>query len=130
MVTKGRKLTDKNTSFQKGERLVKAKRTFKMAISVVLDSDYCFKKMKREDLLKLDYFIKETVGKNLTISEVDSMFLRTKGQVKSKERVKGILRDIVHYGKDESPFRIHGFYNDEGYFVIYQIDANHAKHKG
>ena len=109
MGTRGRKLTDKNTSSKKGERLVKADLKFKMAISITLDNNYCFKQMRKSGLQKLDQFIKETVGKHLTISKVDDLFLRTKGPVKSKETIEGISRDVVHYGKDRSPFRIHGF---------------------
>ena len=129
MVTRGRRLTNKNKSSQKGEKLVKSDFEFKMAISTTLDNNYSFKQMNKKDLQKLDQFIKETVGKHLTISKVDELFLRTKGPVKSKEKIDGMQRDVVHYGKDRTPFRIHGFYNDDGYFVIYQIDTNHKKHK-
>jgi hypothetical protein len=64
----------------------------------------------------------------MTISEVDKAFLRTKGPVEKKE-VYGKTRTIQHYEKKRTPFRIHGYFNSESYFVIYQIDPEHKKHK-
>ncbi|WP_422059047.1 MAG6450 family protein, partial [Staphylococcus gallinarum] len=35
----------------------------------------------------------------------------------------------LHYGKDRKQFRIHGFYDDKGYFNILRLDLNHKYHK-
>ncbi len=123
-------LTNESTISQRGIPLVRTQnKRFRLTISINLDKNYCFQKLNKEDLKQLDNFISETVGKDLSISEVDTLFLRNKGPVKTSETIKGKKRDVVHYGKDKKAFRIHGFYNDDGYFVIYQIDAKHKKHK-
>lgn len=108
-------------------RLDKPKLPFKIAIDDCLENGYSFGKIKRQGLKDFDKFIKETIGKNLTISQVDESFLRIKGPVKSKEKIHGIEREVVHYGKDRKPFRMHGYYNENGYFVLTHIDPEHKK---
>ncbi|WP_376699899.1 MAG6450 family protein [Listeria innocua] len=56
------------------------------------------------------------------------MFLRTKGP-KETAFIKGEKRTINYYGKNMNPFRIHGYYSSNGYFVITKIDPNHDVHK-
>lgn len=126
-----KKLTNLNGSnkIARGSVLDKQSFYFKFGIEVPLNSKYNFSKLNKSGLKALDNFIKETVGKRLTISEVDKLFLRTKGPVKSIENVYGNKQEIVHYGKSNKPFRIHGYYNDDGYFIMYQIDPKHQKHK-
>ena len=45
------------------------------------------------------------------------------------QKIGGIEREVVHYGKDRNPFRVHGYFNNDGYFVIYKIDPSHNVHK-
>lgn len=111
-----------------GSRLDKPKVLFKLCIDDCLENGYSFQKMNRAGLKDLDDFINQTIGKNLTISQVDKMFLRTKGSVKVTEKIKGIKRDILHYGKNRKTFRVHGYYNENGYFVLTQIDPKHRKY--
>ena len=126
----GRKLTDKTTHDEPpAVRLTKPKVSFKIALESKIDKGYCFSKLKEKHLKDFQNFLDQTVYKNLTISEVDKLFLRTKGKVKSVQKICGVKRDVVHYGKDKKPFRIHGYYNDDGYFVIYKIDPSHSVHK-
>lgn len=127
---KGSILTDAKTKV-KGQPLARVtSNEFKMSLSLSLHHDYCFKGLKKEGLRKLDQFISETVDKGLTITQVDKLFLRNKGSIKSRETIKGVGRDIIHYGKDRDSFRVHGFYDDNGYFVLYKIDPSHKVHKG
>ena len=79
----------------------------------------------------LHSFMENTIGKNLTISEVEKLFLRTKGDVFSNEVINGLERKIIHFGKDRHSFRIHGYYNEKNnfYFVICKIDPNHKVNK-
>ncbi|EHJ4943328.1 TPA_asm: hypothetical protein GI736_01540 [Listeria monocytogenes] len=100
---------------------------FKLSLEVCLDNKYCFSKLKAEHLRILDNFLAETVGKNLTVSEAERLFLRTRGP-KETACFQGETRTIYHYGKDKKSFRIHG-YNNNGYFVITKIDPNHKVHK-
>lgn len=102
---------------------------FIITIALELHSKYNFSCMSKNGLKDLDKFIEETVGKRLTISEVDKLFLRTKGQIKYSEKIDGIEREVIHYGKNRKPFRIFGFYNEVGHFVVYRIDCNHNFHK-
>lgn len=104
---------------------------FKMCIQESLDNNYCFKCMDKASLRALDSFITETVDKRLSITEVDSLFLRTKGHGQNYEEItiNGITRQVFHYGKNRNPFRIFGYYNEEGYLVIYRIDPKHKTHK-
>ena len=67
--------------------------------------------------------------KQLSISTVDKLYLRMKGTVREKAEINGINRDIVHYGFDRSLFRLHGYFNELNYFVIYKIDPKHKVHK-
>ncbi|EAD5716086.1 TPA: MAG6450 family protein [Listeria innocua] len=101
---------------------------FKFSLEVCLDNNYCFAKLKSENLRMLDRFLSETVGKDLTVSEAEKLFLRTKGP-KETAFIKGEKRTINHYGKNMNPFRIHGYYSSNGYFVITKIDPNHDVHK-
>ncbi len=94
---------------------------FKIAICEQLDNNFCFKHLKSGDLKAFHSFIDETVGKQLTISEVDKLFLRTRGSV--KQEVNG--KEVIHYGKDRKPFRVFGYYNSDSYFVITRIDPKH-----
>lgn len=122
------KLTDLNDEHTaKGTKLTNLKaQTFKLAIGVELEPKYCFDTKKPKDLTKeLHNFLKETVYKGLTITQVDKLFLRKKGPV--KETNNGV--EIFHYGKDQKPFRIHGFYDNKGYFNIVRLDLNHKYHK-
>ncbi|MGV8957632.1 MAG6450 family protein [Lactococcus lactis] len=104
-------------------------KSFKFALTGSLDNEFCFKKLKPNHIKEFHKFIDEILSKRLTISQVDKLFLRTKGKVIEKEQIFGKERDILHYGKNNSSFRIHGYLNDDGYFVICKIDPNHKVHK-
>jgi hypothetical protein len=128
------KLTDINKSSaneSNGRKLTNRKdKKFKFAITGSLDNGFCFKKLKQNEIAEFHKFIDNILSKQLTITEVDKIFLRTKGEIISKEDVFGKKRDIQHYGKDNTKFRIHGYFNNDDYFVIYQIDPKHKKHNG
>lgn len=104
-------------------------KSFKFALTGSLDNEFCFKKLKPNHIKEFHKFIEEILSKRLTISQVDKLFLRTKGKVIEKAYIFGKERDIIHYGKNNSSFRIHGYLNDDGYFVICKIDPNHRVHK-
>ena len=117
----------KRVSSKQGARLTNSKNEtpFKIAICEQLDNNFCFKNLTSADIKSLHRFIDDTVGRSLTISKVDNLFLRTKGAV--KQNING--RDVVHYGKNKSPFRIFGYYNQDGYFNITRIDPKHKTNK-
>lgn len=96
---------------------------FKIAIDHKLDRRYSFKKLGSSGLKQFSNFLTETVGKELTITKVDNLFLRNRGP-KAIERVKDQEREIVHYGKDRKAFRVFGYYEND-YFVIHRIDPKH-----
>lgn len=114
-----------------GSFLDRKQMSFKFCIQECLDRDFCFTNLSKGNLRSFENFIKETVEKNLSITEVDKLFLRTQGHGSKycEETIKGIKRQIFHYGKDRNPFRIHGYFNEDGYFVIHKIDPNHKVHR-
>ncbi|MBS7203040.1 MAG: hypothetical protein KH029_02575 [Haemophilus parainfluenzae] len=128
------KLTDKTDKGNSEPSLLLTNRNsilFRMSIEHSLENGYDFKKLNSNSLKDLHTFIENTIGKNLTISEVEQLFLRTKGDVFSNEVINGLKRKIIHFGKDRNSFRIHGYYNEQNnfYFVICKIDPNHKVNK-
>lgn len=120
------KLTNKNKNESKANKLTRVQNIeFKIAIAHSLENRYCFKDLKREGLIAFNAFIEATVGRKLTISQVDKLFLRKRGDVKQTLSVQGVQKEVVHYGKDRTSFRIFGYYNSDGYFVLTHIDQNH-----
>ena len=103
------------------------KSPFKISIENQLDNKYCFKDLKASDIKEFHTFIEETVGKGLTISEVETLFKRKKGEVE-KIDVCGQVYELVHLGKKRTTFRVFGIF-DEGYFVLKRIDPKHKTHK-
>lgn len=103
--------------------------TFKIALEDYMHGNFNFSKMDSSGRKNLQTFLDKTVYKQLSISTVDKLFLRMKGTVREKAEINGIDRDIVHYGFDRSPFRLHGYFNELNYFVIYKIDPKHKVHK-
>lgn len=112
-----------------GTKLDKNQLKFKIALTGNLFNNYGFKDLKPEAIRAFHKFIDETVGKKLTITNAESKLLRTKGKPSYKELVNGKKRDIVHFGQGNTPFRVFGYYNDDGYFVICRIDPSHKFHK-
>lgn len=128
------KLTKDVTAKPKPTQLTSDSRSnvlFKYCIASALPKHFCFSALKKGDGFRLmDKFLGDTVDKNLTISQMETLYLRTKGVVKTKEIINGIERDVMHFGRDNTTFRIHGYYNEDSYFVITKIDPNHKVHKG
>lgn len=111
--------------FNKSPLINEKKHLFKIAICEPLDNGYCFKKLCKNSSKELQNFIDETIGKSLTVTKVDKLYLRKKGEV--KREING--RELIHYGKDRKKFRIFGYYNNDGYFVVVRIDPNHRTDK-
>lgn len=123
-------LTARNEGKSTGSQLTrKAQFPFKVAIDYSLDNKFCFKDLKPLGIKSFHNFIESTVGEGLTISEVDDLYLRKKGKPTDKTKVHGEVRDVMHYGKDRKKFRVFGYYNQSGYFVLSRIDQNHDTHK-
>lgn len=121
-------LTNKNFATGQPSKLTtnnNIDRIFKISICEQLDNNYCFKDLSKEALKSFHTFIDDTVGQKLTISVVEKMYLRTKGG--AKQLVNG--RELIHFGKDKKPFRIFGYYNNDGYFSITRIDPKHKTNK-
>ncbi|WP_164505032.1 MAG6450 family protein [Companilactobacillus hulinensis] len=99
-----------------------------MAITRSLDNGYQFKNMKQKGIKDFDRFVNETVGKGLTISQTNKLFLRAQGP-SEHILLDGEVRKILHYGKDRTTFRIFGYYDDKDYFCIHRVDPNHTVHR-
>lgn len=124
-------LTDKtSTDASSVKSLTSDKRSsvlFKVAVTEVLQSPYTFGKLKPQDIKGFSQFLKKTVGKNLTISQVEKEFLRTDGPhgAKNNEIINGIEQNVYHFSNGERDFRIHGYYNLDSYFCLCRIDPHH-----
>jgi len=92
---------------------------FKLCFQKSLDNQFNFKRMKQSGIKDLHDFIENTIGKGLSISDVDRLYLRKRGLGSSDE---------VHYGKDRHSFRVHGQFL-ESHFVVSKIDCNHNVNK-
>lgn len=125
-------LTDKtNTdSDQNVHALTSDNRTsvrFKLAITDVLQNPYTFGEMKGREVKEFSVSLKKTVGRNMTISEVEHSFLRMAGPsgAKNIEKINGEEQTTFHFDNGKRDFRVHGYYNEDGYFCIIRIDPHH-----
>ena len=122
------KLLQDNISTVKGSRLTKEDTKFRIAFEVKLANGFEIKDMEMKHNAEFHNFISETVYKELTISEVDKLFLRKQG-LGSAPPVKYGDIELIHYGKDMKPFRLFGYYNKDGYFVVCRIDGKHKTNR-
>lgn len=123
------KLSNNKPVREGGGYLDRRTATFKIALEDYMHGSFNFGKMDSSGRKDLQTFLDKTVYKQLSISTVDKLYLRMKGTVREKAEINGISRDIVHYGFDHSPFRLHGYFNGLDYFVIYKIDPKHKVHR-
>ena len=120
------KILQHNTSKTKGTRLSKDEVKFKIVFEVKLDNGFEIKDMKQQHTQDFHKFLSDTIYKNLTISQVETLFLRKQGDAPA---VKSHNEELLHFGKSSKPFRIFGYYNSDGYFVICRIDGAHETNK-
>ncbi|MFB9769787.1 MAG6450 family protein [Lactiplantibacillus modestisalitolerans] len=122
-------LTNKNIANTSSNKVLTSKSTvmFKIALTDALISPYTFKKAKTEGAKGFGEFISKTVGRHLTITEVEKLFLRTDGPhgAKNKEVIGGVEREVFHFDNGSRQFRVHGYYNEQNYFCLCRIDPNH-----
>ena len=123
---KGFLLIDDVPQKTNGTKFIKETAKFKLSFEEKLDNGYELKDLKHNQPEEFHRFVAETVYKGLTISKVDELFLRKSGDA---PRIKRGDNDLLHYGKAGNPFRLFGYYNTDGYFVVCRIDAGHNTHK-
>lgn len=118
-----RELTKNNSAHSsKGTLLTTSKDiAFQILISRQLDNKFAFKDLNPEGIKALHSFIDDTIGKKLTITEVDKLYLRKKGGI--IQIING--EEVMHYGKNGNKFRVFGYYNSQNYFNITRIDPKH-----
>ncbi|MFC6179817.1 MAG6450 family protein [Lactiplantibacillus daowaiensis] len=100
---------------------------FKLAIETTLDHNFDFKHLKTQDSRQFNLFITKTVGRELSVTAVKPLFLRTGGPrgAKNIELINGVPCSVMHFSDGTRDFRIHGYYNMQGYLVVVRIDAHH-----
>ena len=101
---------------------------FKVAFAEKLENKFEIKDMTERHVKEFHRFISETVYKKLTISQVEALYLRKEG-LSNAPKISYNDKEIVHFGKDRNPFRLFGYYSQNGYFVVCRIDGNHKTHK-
>lgn len=110
----------------KGQRLARYDLKFIIAFADKLDKGYEVKDLSERGCKEFQSFLSDTVYKGLTISQVESLYRRRDdNNLNDEEDGKA----IIHFGKDRKPFRIFGYYNSDGYFIITRLDQNHKTHK-
>lgn len=87
-------------------RLARNIKHFKFAIVGSLDKSYNFKSLKPSSLTSFHTFVDKIVSRQMTITDVENEYLRTKGNTHETTNVYGKDRDIYHIGQDNTPFRI------------------------
>ena len=107
-----------------GVKLSPTSRPFRIVFEVKLDKGYELKDMTPKHIAEFHRFLCDTVYKGLTLSEVDKLYLRKAG-LSEAPVVMSNGRELMHYGKARNPFRIFGYYNADGYFVVCCIDGAH-----
>ena len=123
-----KKLPREKVPPSEGPKLPVQERQFKLVIEVKLDNGYEVQDMTLRHIEEFHKFIKDTVYKGLTISEVDKLYLRKEG-LSNAPVVMSNGHELIHYGKARNSFRIFGYYNVDGYFVICRIDGSHMTNK-
>lgn len=118
------KLTNVQSS-GKGRKLYHDECLFKIAITEKMDNGFEIKDLSANGCKAFQELINDTVYKGLTISVVDQLY-RRKDDKSMNDEEDG--KKIIHYGKDSKPFRLFGYYDKEGYFVITRIDPSHKTH--
>ncbi len=117
----------KNEDISDGSKLRVQQMPFRICFDHCLDNGYEIGNMTQQHITELHRFLKETVYKGLTVSQVDGQYLRKQGL--SAPSIKYGDYTLIHYGKDRNSFRLFGYYNDDGYFAICRIDGNHQTNK-
>ena len=117
-----------NTQKAAGSVLRTQQLPFRICFDVALANGYEVKDMTARHVSEFHRFLSDTVYKNLTVSEVDKLFLRKRGMADAPP-VKYGDTELIHYGKDRSTFRIFGYYNKDGYFSICRIDGDHKSNR-
>ncbi|WP_434520380.1 MAG6450 family protein [Pediococcus sp. M21F004] len=100
---------------------------FKLVIDHTLENGYTFKKLSPAGLKNFSKFLIDTVGKGLSITETEKLYLRTDGPngAKNEEKINSVLRTTYHFGNGgHNEFRIHGYYENDC-FVVHRIDPKH-----
>ena len=112
----------------KAPKIARTHLFFKIAFEVKLDNGFELKDMREKHIQDFHRFLSDTVYKGLTISQVDKLFLRKQGLSNAPSIISN-GKELLHYGKAANPFRIFGYYNSDGYFVICRIDGAHETNK-
>lgn len=102
---------------------------FKIALDHILCNNYQFKDLNKKGIREFSKFLLNTIGKNLTMTDVENTYMRTHKKPLEKEMINGEMQNVIHLGKDRTAFRIFGYYNTDDYFCIHRIDPNHQFYK-
>jgi len=119
--------TPKHTSVTALTTKARRQLPFKLILEAQLDRHFSFKQLKTQDSRQFDLFLTKTIGRGLTITETETLFLRTMGPhgAKHVEQYNDVDQDVIHFSNGTRDFRVHGYYNHLGYFVLVRIDPHH-----
>ena len=118
----------RNRNIDERIKLTNPQRPFRISFEVKLDNGFELKDMTQKHIQEFHNFLRDTVYKGLTNSQVDKLFLRKKGLSDAPPTISH-GKELIHYGKSGNPFRIFGYYNQDGYFVICRVDGAHQTNK-
>lgn len=104
----------------------KAVAVFRVAFAGEVKKGYDFSDCSKDDWHILGKFLDDFVGK--PISEVDLARKRNPDRaMKTSDPLSGTDKQIEHY-QIQGCRRLHGYYNQYGYFTVTAIDPNHTIH--
>lgn len=89
---------------------------------------YRFEDCSKEDWHKLGEWLNRWVGKTIQELRGSKSARNTDSTQKSVDPYDNKLKTEQHYGFNGKK-RVHGYYNQQGYFTITKIDPNHKVHK-
>lgn len=120
------KLINTDSSRLKGQKLSLKSVPFKIGIAGKLDNGFEIKDLEQSGIKDFHSFVKDTVYNKLTISQVEERFRRSDDKSMDDE-AEG--KHIIHFGKAGTSFRLFGYYDPSGLFVLTRIDSKHKTHK-
>ena len=95
-----------------------------MCFGLKLENNYTFKKFKPENLKEFQKILDDST--ELDIDEFENRYIRPTDKTDIFYFNDNDFQ-IIHFGKNGSKFRIHGFYAN-GLFHVIRLDPNHQFH--
>lgn len=128
---KNKKLVNINESNNKKIKLTSDEHSnpiFKVLFAGEAENGYDFKDCNPDQWHDIGNFLDRWVGKSLKDLQSSNSARYIDKKDKASDPYTNDIKQMIHY-KVTPKSRIHGYYNNHGYFVIKRLDPDHKKHK-